>query len=149
MDKLVIGIDCGKHTGMAVWNSTQRKFTFIDTVLIHQAMEMVLDLSKAYSVLVVFEDARQRRWYGHFDKKLRRWVNSPEDDASVLQGAGSVKRDATIWEDFLLDHGISHVAAPPVKGGTKWDAKVFRRITGWQGRTSEHSRDAAILVFGK
>jgi len=32
---------------------------------------------------------------------------------------------------------------------TKLTADQFKRITGWHGRTNEHGRDAAMLVFGK
>ena len=28
------------------------------------------------------------------------------------------------------------------------DAARFAKLTGWQGRTSEHARDAAMLVYG-
>lgn len=149
MDKLFIGIDCGKNTGIAVWNSTKGAFISIDTMMIHQAMEYVLSLRERYDVKVLFEDARQRKWYGHYDKQLHRWVNSQENDIQVLQGAGSVKRDAVIWEDFLLDKGIPFFAVMPMKGGTKWDARFFKKLTGWPGRTSEHARDAAAMVFGK
>ena len=32
--------------------------------------------------------------------------------------------------------------------GAKLDAAAFKRLTSWQGRTSEHGRDAAMLVWG-
>jgi hypothetical protein len=36
----------------------------------------------------------------------------------------------------------------PQAHGTKWAADYFARVTGFKGRTSEHSRDAALLVYG-
>ena len=66
----------------------------------------------------------------------------------VLQGVGSVKRDCSIWEEFLKHHGLEYRALRPQRGGTKWDAADFKRITGWAKRTSGHGRDAAVLVFG-
>jgi hypothetical protein len=38
---------------------------------------------------------------------------------------------------------------PPKAGATKWDADTFRRLTGYSGRTSNHARDAALLVWGR
>lgn len=49
----------------------------------------------------------------------------------------------------MKDEGIEFRALPPTKGATKMSAEAFRDLTGWRGRTSEHSRDAAMLVFGR
>ena len=92
-------------------------------------------------VKVYFEDARQRKWL-------------PKDTSSSeyrghLMGAGSVKRDSVIWQDALTDWGIPFEMVPPRAGATKWDADTFARITGYKGRTSNHARDAALLVFGR
>lgn len=135
------GIDCGHDTGLAVWDSTRREFRAVATVRIHRAMEAVLawERENPGQVRVVFEDARQRRWIPD-THDLRR-------EMGRRLGAGSVKRDATIWEDFLTDEGIPFEMTPPRKGLTKWDATVFARVTGWTGRTSHNARDAALLVF--
>ncbi len=64
------------------------------------------------------------------------------------QGAGSVKRDCKIWEDFLTDLDIPFEMVAPRKGMTKYSAAAFKKLTGYEGKTSEHARDAAMLVFG-
>lgn len=137
---IYIGIDTGVNTGVAVWDSDKKKFIEIQTLMIHQAMHLVgrwwtICKVNAKGVKVVFEDARLRKWYGF-------------DASKKMQGAGAVKRDAKIWEDFLTDLGIPFVTKHPLKGMTKLDADPFKRLTGWNGRTSHHSRDAAMLVFG-
>ena len=139
---ICIGIDPGTHTGVAVWDTREGKFLSLETLLIHRAMEHVLDVVETEQmfgrkVQVVFEDARQRTWFGHGDTNAK------------AQGAGSVKRDCSIWEDFCRDYGIPFLAKPPVKGGTKVSADYFKMISHYQGRTSEHSRDAAMLVIGR
>ena len=138
---LYVGIDTGTHTGLAVWNSFEHKFKMVETMKIHQALSFVKTLwedlqdNDAGDMMVVFEDARQRKWYG-------------SNSQMKMQGAGSIKRDAVIWEDFLKDNGIPYRAVPPKKGLTKWSAEQFAKVTGWKGRTSEHSRDASLLVYG-
>lgn len=132
-----IGIDPGTHTGMAVWDSKEGKFLSLETLPIHRAMVEVMNLRIGREILVVFEDARQRKWYGKGNTNAK------------LQGAGSVKRDCAIWEDFCKDYGIPFRAIPPVKGATKITPEYFKLISHYQGRTSEHSRDAAMLVIGR
>ena len=135
-----IGIDTGTHTGFAVWDDKTRRFISLETLMIHTAMEKVqqIYLQNGGDAFVIFEDARQRTWFG-----------KDKNTSAKLQGAGSIKRDCSIWEDFLTDYEIPFRAVPPQKGCTKWDDKYFKMVTGWKGKTSNHSRDAAILVFGK
>lgn len=142
---ICIGIDTGKHTGIALWDTDARKFRVIETVPIHVALknirEMWLWRPLGESIEVYFEDARQRKW-----------IPSERDFRQVkgrAMGAGSVKRDATIWEDALNDWGIPFHAVAPKHNTTKMTPEFFRALTGWKGRTSEHSRDAAMLVFGR
>jgi len=132
---MFVGIDTGTHTGVAVWDKANKRLS-LDTMPIHKAMELVSNIYKDYgdTLLVRFEDARLRNWFG-------------EAGREQLQGAGSIKRDCTIWEDYLKDTGITYEAVPPRRNRTKLSAQQFSRMTGYSGRTNEHSRDAAMLVY--
>lgn len=134
---ICIGIDPGTHTGVAVWDTREGRFLSLETLPIHKALLRVLVLTSDQVAEVVFEDARQRTWFGKGDTNAK------------AQGAGSVKRDCSIWEDFCRDYGIPFQAKPPVKGATKVSAGYFKMVSGWTGRTSEHARDAAMLVIGR
>ena len=136
---ICIGIDPGTHTGVAVWDTREGKFLSLETLPIHRAISKVGFIAEFHKgdVQVVFEDARQRTWFGKGDTYAK------------LQGAGSVKRDCSIWEDFCKDYDIPFWAKPPVKGATKVSADYFKMVSHYQGRTSEHSRDAAMLVIGR
>ena len=139
---IYIGIDPGTHTGLAIWDSREGEFLSLETLPIHRALEAVkewlsLPMSKLEGMKVVFEDARQRKWFGEGDISAKQ------------QGAGSVKRDCSIWEDFCNDYDIPFEARPPIKGATKVTAEYFKMISHYQGRTSSHSRDAAMLVIGR
>lgn len=133
---ILIGIDPGTKTGLAVWDTRQRLFLEISTLKLHQALDKVFQYaSSSDRIKVIFEDARQRKWFGdRADKKI--------------QGAGSVKRDSSIWEEFLTDHHIEFWAKPPVRYATKMEAERFKTLTGWTKKTSNHARDAAMLVWG-
>lgn len=135
-----IGIDPGKNTGIAVWNTKGQHFFHIATMPIHEALLYVKSFPEG-DTRVYFEDARQRQY-------LPRERNTSEYRGKLM-GAGSVKRDSVIWQDALTDWGIPFEMVPPRAGATKWDADTFARITGYKGRTSNHARDAALLVFGR
>ena len=137
---ICIGIDPGTHTGVAVWDTKEGRFLSLETLPIHQALIIVMMWRDkiGHDLQVVFEDARQRTWFGR-DKNTN----------AKLQGAGSIKRDCSIWEDFCKDYQIPFLAVPPIKGGTKLSEAYLKTISGWKGRTSNHARDAAMLVIGR
>lgn len=137
---LYIGIDPGKHTGYAVWDSKKQKLIDLRTLHLHQALNAVITEHLTNEVVVVFEDARMRKWFGE---------GTQAEIMAKSQGAGSVKRDCTIWEEMLEDYGIAYIKLAPQKGMTKKSAEDFKLDTGWQGKTSNHARDAAMLVLGR
>lgn len=135
---LIIGIDPGVRTGCAVWDKREKRFLEITTQSIIGVMDDILEYHrKGYKIQIRFEDARLRKWFGDADREK-------------LQGAGSIKRDSSIWAEFCDYHEIDCVAIPPAaqKGLTKMSAEQFQKMTGWTDRTSEHARDAAMIVYG-
>lgn len=137
-----IGIDTGVHTGIAVWNSERKEFDILDTMKIHEAMNFVYNYAEYLDIPihVRFEDARQRKWIP-ISKNMTA-------ELGRAQGAGYVKAHCQIWEDYLTDYQIPFEAIAPRRNVTKLSAEQFGRITGYKGRTSEHARDAAMLVYG-
>lgn len=133
---LYIGIDAGTHTGIAVWDRTDRRLVSVETMTITKAMDVVRGLAESADIVVYLEDARKRNWFGCAGREK-------------LQGAGSVKRDCSIWETFCEELGVECRKIAPKNNYTKLTAKQFKTLTNWAGRTSEHSRDAAMLVFGR
>ena len=145
---IYIGIDPGEDTGFAVWDSTSKKLLEVATLPIWRALEEVkrwnyscLMAEQPIPFRVIFEDARKRTWF----KK----ESSESEYRGKLMGAGAAKRDSKIWEEFLSAQGISFTAQGPHAGWTKWNKEYWYKFTGWVGRTSEHARDAALLVFGR
>lgn len=139
---IVVGIDPGTDTGIAVWRVRTPRFDTIASMQAHRAHAMVLTLFRECvdagfndnPLLVMFEDARKRG-------------AAPGQSARRAQGAGSVKRDCVIWQELCEDHGIPYIAGAPIAGATKWSAEYFASQTGWTGSTNEHARDAATRVW--
>jgi hypothetical protein len=134
----LIGIDPGVHTGLAIWGRDEQKFVEIKTMTILEAINRVsleVVTNETGDVEIWFEDARLRKWFGNSGREK-------------LQGAGSVKRDCAIWEELCKSLAVSYKAIAPKNNKTKVPAVHFNKFSGWQGRTSEHARDAAMLVIG-
>lgn len=129
------GIDPGSKPGIAIIDNRTGKFEVLKKMYIHEAMDLIR-IWKLRGIRVFVEDARKRKWYG--------------DNAAVKrQGAGSVKRDCTIWESFLKDQKVEFHMIHPIKGGTKWNHKRFCAFTGYTGSTNKETRDAGVIAFVK
>ena len=133
--RYIIGIDTGVNTGVAVWDCDRKKLIEVISLPIHRAINFIaVEFLKDKSIHVRVEDARKRKWFGKGGREK-------------LQGAGSIKRDAKIWEDFLTDIGVSFELVAPKDNKTKLSAESFKSLTKWEGKTNEHSRDSAMLVW--
>ena len=133
---LVIGVDPGVNTGIALRSIVLNRFHAVQTMGAVEAMLTVQRLAIEGRIkLVVIEDARLRKWFGTKGRE-------------ALQGAGSIKRECAIWIDWLNLNAIPHRIVSPQAKGAKLNAERFNKLTGWDQRTSEHARDAAMLVFG-
>lgn len=137
--KYLVGIDPGVKTGMAIYLRQSKKLLCVSTVTLIKAQDylrsnFVKEICHQ-ELLVRIEDARKRKWFGQ--TKMEVW-----------QGAGSIKRDCSVWQEFLEFYSIPHEFVAPKNNKTKLDATRFHQLTGWDGPTNEHSRDAAVLVFG-
>ena len=135
--KYAIGIDTGVHTGYAVWDIEAQRLLSCKTMQIDMAMELVRFISSSKkNTLVIIEDARLRKFF------------KGENMAAKQQGAGSIKRDAKIWEDYLTRLRIDFKLVNPTSQKTKITSEYFKKISKFEGRTSNHARDAAMLVLG-
>lgn len=136
--KILIGIDTGVNTGFAVAIDVGNggDLQKVECLSITQAManinELVIEHGKE-NIKLYIEDARLRTWFTGGREKA--------------QGVGSVKRDAQIWESWCKEQDLNYIMIHPKANATKTKADVFKKRTGWSGRTNEHARDAAMLVF--
>lgn len=136
--KILIGIDTGVNTGFAVAIDVGNggDLQKVESVSITQAMANINELVTEYgkeNIKLYIEDARLRTWFTGGREKA--------------QGVGSVKRDAQIWENWCKEQDLNYIMIHPKANATKTKAAVFKKRTGWSGRTNEHARDAAMLVF--
>lgn len=152
-----IGLDLGTRTGLCIWQRDKHqrnggRIKVLRTIHAWQVFEQVFermmqykdldamvhdgDRSK-YHALIVFEDARKMKLPRHLTHGGR------------AQGAGAVKWFCGQFEAFCEYNGFPYLAVKPNPKLTKLSKEKFYQLTGYEHRTSNHARDAAMLVFGR
>jgi hypothetical protein len=129
----VIGIDPGKHTGVAVCYGGK-----ITGLVETDFWGCVDTLNENKDALVIIEKPHSKSV----------WHNQATSNKAIQRtgvNVGSALREAELLIDYMLREKIDHHVMHP-RG--KVDAKKFKMITGWQGRTNQHTRDAGLLAFG-
>ena len=148
---LKIGIDPGANTGFCVFNTKTRQIQTIGTTDFWSFIDFIQGLvnyckennhNPVDELLFVIENPNLNKpvFTKRYDAKS---VNSL---LKVAQNVGENKRDAKLLISYIKKLGFKVREIKPVT--SKWDEPLFRRITKYQGSTSEHARDAAKLVYG-
>lgn len=136
--RTVIGIDPGTNTGYAVWNVQRGAFDEVECMKVHKVLTELYELwnnNPTSEYLIRIENPNTWKPFGG------------KRNNAILQGAGSIKRDYAILTDALTDWGIPFEGVSLHAAPKKLTAEAFRKLTGWQERTNQHGRDAAMLCY--
>ena len=130
--KSVIGVDPGTSTGWAVVDILNRELIILETLDFWSAhYTLASDVVLPEETIVVIEVPRNKKnWHG----------------AGAAVDVGGVVREAALFADGAERLGFSVERVHP-RG--KIPSKNFNRITGWTGRSNEHTRDAGMLAWSK
>ena len=132
-EDILIGIDPGTNTGVAVWDSKNQRFIEIVSCGIVTALNKV-SYYTFHSIRLFIEDPNTWKPFGTVSN-------------AKLQGAGSIKRDFAIWKEFCENLAIPMTPVKLQGTSKKLKSDYFQQLTGWTKPTNEHGRDAAMLVF--
>jgi hypothetical protein len=132
---IILGIDPGASTGLATFKDGQ--LVALETIAPHQIEQL---LRERAPVRVIFEDSRLLS---------HTWTQVKSRPAALKMARNVGEIDAwcrlitSLCEQLSVPaHGIS-----PAGKGAKLDAKAFERLTGWQGRSNQHERDAGAVAW--
>lgn len=135
----VLGMDPGKHTGLA-WFVDGQLYA-LEEIAPSQIMAMLQDRRPS---LVIFEDSRKGgSWTARGSQAQR---------AKMNRNVGEIDGWCVLIETLCASLGIACFGiAPSAKAGrahgAKIDAATFKRLTGWPGRSNQHQRDAAMIAW--
>lgn len=130
---MIIGIDPGKVSGIAIANDSGK----LEFIFDGGFWDVIRALEQNPTASVVVElPTTKHVWHGSAKTKgaiQRTGVN-----------VGSCLREAELIVEYLVINNYKHETRKP-QG--KKNAEYFKRITGWSGKTNQHMRDAALLIF--
>jgi predicted RNase H-like nuclease (RuvC/YqgF family) len=134
-----IGIDPGIKTGMALWHKN-KGFIWIKTLKLHSVFHHFELATQGSDFKVFIENPNT---YVPFNK-----TSSAAQDAR-RQGAGAVKQTYKHIIEYLEDYKIPYQPTRLQGGLKKVSSEFFKKQTGWKESTDVHSRDAALLIYGR
>ena len=135
MSKVILGIDPGMNTGIAVFNGGLLEA--LHTILPHQIENFIRSCSPGR---LVFEDSRLISHIYTTNQKRAVALNMARKVGQVDAWCNLI---TLICSDLKVPaHGIS-----PLAKGAKLKAPAFARLTGWVERSNEHERDAATVAW--
>jgi hypothetical protein len=131
----VLGIDPGKHTGVAIFrNGALTELRATDP----NGVAALLD--EIQPDRVVFEDSRLTR------ATWSRGV-SPAAMRKIARNVGQIDAWCSQLVDLCAVRGIVAHGISPKNKGAKLSAVQFMKLTGYAGRTNQHQRDAAMVAW--
>lgn len=132
---VIVGIDPGIHTGMALIADG----VLIDLETIHP-LDILSKLRTMAPARVVFEDSRLTSHL--FTTNARAAVAK-----SMARKVGQVDMVCGLIVEACARLGITAHGISPKGKGKKLNAEQFKAATGWAGTSNEHQRDACMVAY--
>ena len=130
-----IGIDPGQRTGVAIYRDG--KLCELRTVAPAEIEALIVEHAPA---LVVFEDSRMQ-------SPVFSRGTSPRAMLKIARNVGEIDQLCRQIEDICKRLVVPRIGVSPLRKGSKLTAERFAKVTGWQGRSNQHERDAAMCAF--
>lgn len=131
----VVGIDPGVNTGTALYTN--------GTLLLLQTIEPIdiqTFILTSHADLFVFEDSRLQSAV---------WVPSKNKAVAnnIARKIGQVDALCSIIQETCERWDIKYMRVSPKAKGGKMNAATFKLHTGWEGKSNQHERDAAMVAW--
>lgn len=138
--KILIGIDPGSNTGIAVYHREKKN------LLIYQYSSHVEAILKLRELLQAIEPDKIK-FRIEDARKARKRPDLAKQNIGKAQGVGYVKAYSKDWEAFCKLLGYEYELLAP--SNTKVSPEYFERLTGLKTlKGQSHMRDAALLIYG-
>lgn len=147
MRPLIVGIDPGLKTGIAIINSETDEILEVSTSDFCSVFFRLQNLParSRRDYLLVIENAKLNKQTYHRHRRAGRQNQGVTD--RIGRGIGSVQRESELLVLLLQGVGYEVVQVKPDYGAKKWSRAELEQITGYTDHTSEHGRDAVRLAM--
>jgi len=137
-NKLTLGIDPGTSTGIAIYDSKQKKIIQTHSTDFFGAFKILKSLDREKINIVVEVP-------GEFVYKRNDGEQGKSRDVMVFR-MGGTRREGQLMAIGCRILGFNVKEVLPIQA-KKWDAAQIKREIGFDERTNQHVRDAARLAF--
>ena len=144
-----IGLDPGISTGFCMYDKTFKQIIKLATVEfweLFDALDEIKRLAPDQVKFIIENSALNKPTFvkggGDTQKKMQK----------ISRNVGSNQRESTLLIEGIRRYGFHVIEVKPTGSRgvkRKWSEETFQKITGYKGRSSQHARDAAMLVFGR
>ena len=145
MKGVVIGIDPGQQTGVALYRAG-----LLDSLLTLDPWDITAFIEHqrgAWGVnRVIFEDSRLQSHIFSAHKPGKRVLSHPEQ-LKVARNVGQIDGWCHLIFNVCAERGINCHGISPANKGEKLDHKQFQSVTGWTAKSNQHERDAAMVAW--
>jgi hypothetical protein len=141
METILIGIDPGINTGVAIWNRAERIIISAYTYSFWETITFLQENINRWRFTVIIEDVTQNK------PTFARKGASPFEMQRISQNVGSNKRDCQLLMEWLALKSIETICVKPTT--EKWNHEYCVKISRYEKRISQHARDAIRLIAGR
>lgn len=139
--KHVIGIDPGATTGIAVYSRATKRIEAVYTATFWSCITALKPYKPEESIVVIETPLRTVM----YAKQAQKGYTGGGQNRLMADAAANA-REAELLADGLEILGYNVRRVKPT--AEKWKADYCRKITGYEGSTNQHVRDAISLCFG-
>lgn len=143
--KLTIGIDPDfVKSGIAV--TQNETIIHLESLGFVDLFEYIAAAGDKQSILIKLENPSAIKPLFGAKTKNKRSIRE-----KICQDVGKCKATGSLIQQVLESQGYTVKLVKPLKGPVKRQAKTdaiyFNKLTGWQGRSNEDKRDAALVAL--
>lgn len=131
----ILGFDPGAHTGIAVYFSGM----LVDLYTI-EPHKIAKHIESVRPSRVIFEDSR-------LTSHMFTTVKSRPAALKMARNVGEIDAWSKLITAVCEDIGIPAHGISPLNKGAKLNAAQFATATGWNGKSNQHERDAAMVAW--
>ena len=134
-----MGIDPGADTGIAVWDTERKQLIALVTIKSCLAGEMAVTLAQIHRPGEILVEKPRGTIYPRRGQGTLQMLK-------IARNVGQCQALADEIQRVLEKEGFRARTVTPLEGGTKWNAAMFKREFSYTGKSSSHSRDAAVIA---